>query len=513
MGIPILAVVRKYTFPVAGAPNLKGTVRDLIGLTASYDPSSRYGLQSPFSYSLAPQWKGGRWRVDANYDTLLATGNAGTQPTSATVILYYGGGKGKYELPEHRLAPGEPLWVDVGQLIRKRVPDKNGRTLPLDATSGTFEFREKDAASEGHLYEGRLMIDRTLGHAVYACAHCCYLSSTDSYIDDISGAHPFTAPATAWGLNCCDGYLEDLTPIIFDWFMLDEFIAEVDNGGVVTSVNPGLTFLNGSWRSHACTGDPRLGCRNRFTRDVSGPVTVKPTVNIQGNLGYLYIGHDAQVTQHFNALFAQGAPGGGQYSWSSPDGGISFDDSNAPTVHITATGYTGHVNDTQITVNYRVNDQPASPASVHVTKRLFKYLVQSGSTSTRSPSGSECEDPNSCYGYIGTVQYNVYTQPNSQLVAPGGLNGTYVAESVSFLYFRIDGVDTNPIGRLHTQDGALDDNSMVRDNPGITGTSLLPAGMDYALSQDLAVGGFFVRNNTLHLSTANFEVVSNGPSN
>jgi hypothetical protein len=95
------------------------------------------------------------------------------QPTGVNVTLYYDEGRGKYELPERRLQPGEPLWVNVGQLIRDQVPDKNGRSLPLDASSGIFEYTESGSPEQGSLYEGRLVIDKTYGHAVYCCARCC----------------------------------------------------------------------------------------------------------------------------------------------------------------------------------------------------------------------------------------------------------------------------------------------------------------------------------------------------
>jgi hypothetical protein len=43
--------------------SFEGDAGDVIGFTAAYDSTGRYGLQSPFSYSVAPGWKGGRWRT------------------------------------------------------------------------------------------------------------------------------------------------------------------------------------------------------------------------------------------------------------------------------------------------------------------------------------------------------------------------------------------------------------------------------------------------------------------
>jgi hypothetical protein len=54
----------------AATVSFSGDPSDLVALTASYNDDGRYGLQSPFSYSVAPHWKGGRWRVGDEYNTL-----------------------------------------------------------------------------------------------------------------------------------------------------------------------------------------------------------------------------------------------------------------------------------------------------------------------------------------------------------------------------------------------------------------------------------------------------------
>lgn len=34
------------------------------------------------------------------------------------------------------------MWIDVGKPIREQVPDKNGKVLPQDLTSGPYQFRD-----------------------------------------------------------------------------------------------------------------------------------------------------------------------------------------------------------------------------------------------------------------------------------------------------------------------------------------------------------------------------------
>ncbi len=45
-------------------------------------------------------------------------------------------GTQRYDL-EQTLQPDEQMWIDVGKLIREHAPDKNGKTLPADLTSGS----------------------------------------------------------------------------------------------------------------------------------------------------------------------------------------------------------------------------------------------------------------------------------------------------------------------------------------------------------------------------------------
>jgi hypothetical protein len=52
-------------------------------------------------------------------------------------------------------------------------PDSDGNTLPPDTMTGSYELRDLDHAYVGHLYEGKLVIDKTYGHAAYGCGNCC----------------------------------------------------------------------------------------------------------------------------------------------------------------------------------------------------------------------------------------------------------------------------------------------------------------------------------------------------
>ena len=117
-------------------------------------------------------WAGGMWHVDPTHNTFITTGNAGSESTAAEVTLFYNGGKSECRI-EKMLAPGQQLWLDVGRLVHDQVPDSDGRTLPPDTMMGSYELRDLDHATVGQLYEGKLIIDKTYGHASYGCGTCC----------------------------------------------------------------------------------------------------------------------------------------------------------------------------------------------------------------------------------------------------------------------------------------------------------------------------------------------------
>jgi len=54
--------------------------------------------------------------------------------------------------------------------------------------TGSYELRDLDHALVGHLYEGKLIIDKTFGHAAYGCSTCC------GYTTVVLDPSPFGGP-------------------------------------------------------------------------------------------------------------------------------------------------------------------------------------------------------------------------------------------------------------------------------------------------------------------------------
>jgi len=149
-----------------------GLPDEVMAVATSYDETLKYGAQTPFSDQLSFQWEGGMWEYDPYHGSIFTAGNGGTKPTRAAFTIFYNQGEEKYEL-EQTLQPDEQMWIDIGKLIREHVPDKKGKTLPEDLTSGSYEIRDLTGSGLGTLFEGKITYDKTYGHAAYGCANCC----------------------------------------------------------------------------------------------------------------------------------------------------------------------------------------------------------------------------------------------------------------------------------------------------------------------------------------------------
>ncbi len=215
---------------------------ELMAVAASYDQTLKYGAQTPFSDQLSHEWKGGMWEFDPYHDSIITAGNGGTQPTQAAFTIFYNQGAQKYEL-EQTLQPDEQMWIDVGKLIQLAMPDKNGNVLPRSLTSSSYEFRDLTHAGVGTLFEGKVIYDKTYGHAAYGCATCCGYSSAILWYDPILLYLPNPPePDGVDGYNPCDLQYEDVSSVFYgSWTSLATSVVTVDYYGSHTPQGAGST--------------------------------------------------------------------------------------------------------------------------------------------------------------------------------------------------------------------------------------------------------------------------------
>ena len=267
LGIPEDAHWATATLTTSAAPD------DLIAIASSVDAASRFHLDASFSGTVTGHFVGGEWRADSNHDQLISVTNSGQKPTNALLTLHYDNGQKSYEM-QQSIQPGDQVFVDVVELIRNRVADRRGQTLPTDLTFGTYDVLDLSGGSGG-LSVGSLALDKALGYqAAVPSPDCCGdygdVLSPDSIEVDISGFQTVEGQAR----NQCTGQLDVLAGLT-SWWSGNSGVAQVANAKV-TGVAPGYTTANASGVMPVCSGNTLYWENINLT----APVTVTPTVTI-----------------------------------------------------------------------------------------------------------------------------------------------------------------------------------------------------------------------------------------
>ena len=168
------------------------------------------------------------------------------------------------------LAPDEQMLVDFGKLIRNQIPDKNGYVLPPDLTSGAYRIRDLEHNLLGALYEGKVIVDKTYGHAAYGCGVCGPDAPTMAF-DPLAVSIDDYADQYVQALDSCGGGVQDFTGDFSTWWTGDTAIATA-NRNSIHGVAAGTT-------NHYAESDPMYwGIRKAFNIcPVSRPQTTAKT--------------------------------------------------------------------------------------------------------------------------------------------------------------------------------------------------------------------------------------------
>jgi hypothetical protein len=144
---------------------------------------------------------------------------------------------------EQNLQPGEQMWMDIGKLIRENVPDKTGKTLPSDLTTGSYEFRDLTNKGVGSLFEGKIIYDKTYGHVTYGCALCCGWSiPTPLWYDPISVIITSFQDDGVYAWYPCENQYDDVSTAFYNgWSSGAPSVVTVDSYGTHHGVAVGST--------------------------------------------------------------------------------------------------------------------------------------------------------------------------------------------------------------------------------------------------------------------------------
>jgi hypothetical protein len=250
-----------------------------MAVAASYDQTLKFGAQTPFSDQLTFRWEGGMWEYDPYHNSIITAGNGGTKPTRTAFTIFYNQGAQRYDL-EQTLQPDEQMWIDVGKLIRERVPDKNGNALPADLTMGSYEFRDLTNIGVGTLFEDKVIYDKTYGHVVYGCGGCCgYRPGAKPYYDPIGVPLSSTSSDGVNAYDTCTQFWDDVSGAFFNnWTSANHSIATVDGVGTHTGVGLGSTTsaTHGYLQSTHVPNCPNANQVPGGGVDVSTPSTMYP---------------------------------------------------------------------------------------------------------------------------------------------------------------------------------------------------------------------------------------------
>jgi hypothetical protein len=218
-----------------------GKPDEVMAVATSYDATLQYGAQTPFSDQLAFGWEGGMWEYDAQHNSIITAGNGGTQPINVAFTLFYNQGAQRYDI-EQTLQPDDQMWIDIAKLIREHISDKNGKTLPENVTTGSYEFRDLTDKFIGTLFEGKLIYDRTYGHVTYGCGQCCAYDSPTLFYNPLNMVVGSTSPNTVWAIDCNGININVSTKFNGNWSAANTSVATVNAIGTYTGVAGGSTL-------------------------------------------------------------------------------------------------------------------------------------------------------------------------------------------------------------------------------------------------------------------------------
>jgi hypothetical protein len=211
----------------------------------------------------------------------------------------------KYEL-QQTIAPGDQMWVNLAQLVRNGVGDRNGNYLPTDVTAVTYDLQ--DLTPGGHsLMANDLAVNTALGQAVPACPWCCgYLESSvifNPYPADviIDGFQDLGIDGT----NSCTGVINNIYVDFTIWSSSNTSIANVTKGQV-----QGLAVGNVTGSAQGTVQGPGECACSPYPAEPVVPITVAKAIPTK------FTSSPGTPINPPGSLFFT-------YSWSSSSGNMS----------------------------------------------------------------------------------------------------------------------------------------------------------------------------------------------
>jgi len=394
-----------------------------LSVAASYDSTLRYGAQTPFSDQLTFEWEGGMWKFDAFHDSIITAGNGGTQPVTAAFRIFYNQGKQSYEL-DQTLQPDDQMWIDIGKLIREQTPDKNGNTLPPTLASGSYQVREISNKGTGTLFEGKVIYDKTYGHATYGCALCCgYATTGYGFWDNPLGIPDQGTPDQGVQApnECEGGELDDVSGSFYGSYTTgNSSIATADYYGTHTGVGIGSTTSAAHGQLNSNDVPQRCPLKGY---NCSGNDNTKPTITGSSDDVWYFNGQSPAAYEMSITLTSSA---GSATQWAITAGGtkirLSTTTGSSTSVTSTGTDFSSSPGDISVTATVTIGEQQFTSDPFYITSRTPYRLV---------PNGGATTDCDSTWGYVSHVPYIMQDQLLDPLTYSVGINESWTTGPVA----------------------------------------------------------------------------------
>jgi hypothetical protein len=317
-------------------------------------------------------------------------------------------------------------------LIREQVPDKNGRLLPQDLTSGSYALRDLTDKFIGSLYEGKIIYDKTFGHVTYGCGGCCGYSQSKLRISPLGIPLLSTSDNGVQSYDTCGAYWDDTDGSFYgNWTTANTAITTADYYGTHTGKAVGSTTSSTvGYLLHTSIRD----CPNvRYAPQ--GSDNVEPQVSI----GYfsqnpILKGNTAtvQVTVNSSATITLAIAGNGS-------GAATFNGSGGPTTltisgttTVTIYGSAASTNSGDLTLSASYLNSLLAYASFSVTSGACTLGSESdsGSGPKTCPSTVTLKSKYTISQYCSTCIYTCSSVHTDGTWVPGPGNCTSIATNV-----------------------------------------------------------------------------------
>jgi len=266
--------------------------------------------------------------------------------------------------------------------------------------SGSYELRDLDHPTVGQLYEGKVVIDKTYGHASYGCGTCCGYQTPTLNPNPFSGPPGIDNNDVINTIEQCGGSLDDVTDAGYSWKSSNTAIFTLPTRTLHT-VAPGSA--TGSALIQLEWTHPAPQCPSPVFNPTQ-PGNVNPVISGPSTVWW-FKGQNPNSTNYPVSITltancgSSGCPATPQWSVTQADAKIKLSSTSGTQITVTSTGtyFSKSVGDISITTS--VNGIASS--AYKITNRTPWKLVASKNSGTSCYSG---------FGYLTDLFYLLVDQ-------------------------------------------------------------------------------------------------------